>query len=194
MKSPVNIYDFDHTIYDGDASFDFILYCLLRHPKTWRFLPIQFLAAVRYALRQWDRKQVKQAAFALLSALPDGASEVESFWNTHDHKIKPWYMKQKQATDLIISASPEFLLKPIAQRLGIEPPIATIMDIQTGKISGENCRAGEKVKRLRMYDPSVIVASCYSDSMSDIPLLRLAEKAYLVKRGTVVALGHDTIG
>lgn len=193
MKHSANIYDFDHTIYDGDASFDFIVYCLLRFPKTWRFLPLQLIAIIRYVFGTYNRKQVKQAAFAIMRVLPDPERLAETFWNTHQHKIKPWYLRQKQTTDLIVSASPEFLLKPIAQYLGILPPIATRMNIHTGKISGENCRAQEKVKRLQAYDPSITIASCYSDSASDAPLLRLAEHAYMVKGHTIVPLQHDTI-
>lgn len=193
MKQPVNAYDFDHTIYHGDASFDFIVYCLLRYPKTWRSLLQPFMAVIRYILGQWDRKQVKQAAFAFLSALPDPEAVVASFWRTHSNKIKPWYLEQKHASDLIISASPGFLLRPIAQQLGVLPPIATVMDIHTGKISGKNCRADEKVKRLHAYDPSIKIANCYSDSMSDLPLLSLAENAYIVKKHTLVALQRDSI-
>jgi len=193
-KPAVNVYDFDHTIYDGDASFDFIVYCLLHYPKAWKFLPLQFIAIVRYVLGQWNRKQVKQAAFAFLRVLPNAESVVASFWSTHDRKIKPWYLQQKHANDLIISASPDFLLQPIAQTLGISAPIATIMDIHTGRIAGENCRADEKVKRLRKYDSSIKIANCYSDSMSDIPLLKLADTAYLVKKHNVTTLQHDSIG
>ena len=193
-KPAINAYDFDHTIYDGDASFDFIAYCLLRYPKTWIFLPLQFIAIVRYLLGQWSRKQVKQAAFAFLRVLPDAQSVIAAFWDTHGSKIKPWYLQQKHASDLIVSASPEFLLEPITRTLGIALPIGTVMDIHTGKITGENCRAGEKVKRLHKYDPLLKIANCYSDSRSDMPLLQLATNAYLVKKHVVAPLRHDSIG
>ena len=35
----MNIYDFDGTLYDGDSTFDFILYSLKKHPSLLRFLP-----------------------------------------------------------------------------------------------------------------------------------------------------------
>lgn len=193
-RAALNIYDFDHTIYDGDASLDFIIYCLLRYPKTWVYLPHQFIAIIRYILGQWNRKQVKQAAFAFLQALPDTNTIVTTFWNSHERKIKPWYLQQKQTSDLIISASPEFLLQPIAMKLGVLPPIATVMNPNTGAIVGENCRAEEKVERLHKYDPTINIANCYSDSQSDLPLLRLAKNAYLVKKNTLAALRHDSIG
>ena len=192
-KAAINVYDFDHTIYDGDASLDFIIYCMRSQPRTWKHFPLQALALVRYALGLATRKQIKQVAFAFLRDTTNVDTLLKSFWTTHENKIKPWYLKQKHSSDLIISASPEFLLEPIAKKLGIASPIATVMDKRTGKISGENCRADEKVKRLHKYDPSIKIAHCYSDSMSDMPLLSLADNAYIVRGHDVVALQRDSI-
>ncbi len=189
----VNVYDFDHTIYHGDASLDFIIYCMRRKPRTWRRLPLSGIAVVKYVFARATRKQVKQAAFAFLRDMTDLDTVVQNFWDTHESKIKPWYLERKHSSDLIVSASPEFLLRPIAERLGIAPPIATLMDTRTGQIIGKNCRADEKVRRLRAYDPSIEIANCYSDSPSDLPLLKLADKAYMVKKHTLVELSHDSM-
>jgi len=188
MKKSINVYDFDHTIYDGDASVDFILYCMLRHPRTWKYFPSQGIAIMKYLLDDMSRKEIKQVAFAFLRDIPDVENLVRRFWDSHEHKIKPWYLAQKQTTDLIISASPEFLLKPIAEKLGIATPIATVMDPQTGKINGENCRAKEKVTRFKAAYPSAHITACYSDSLSDTPLLELADNAYIVKKHTITEL------
>ena len=37
----IDVYDFDGTIYDGDSTVDFWLYCLRRKPSLLRFLPHQ---------------------------------------------------------------------------------------------------------------------------------------------------------
>lgn len=188
----VNVYDFDHTIYDGDASMDFITYCLRRYPRSWKYLPSQAFVIGLYVLRLRSRKQVKQVAFAFLREIKNIDSVVNNFWKTHEHNIKPWYLNQRHSTDLIISASPYFLLAPIAKKLGISSPIATEMNPKTGKIIGENCRANEKVIRLRKYDPAIKIDSCYSDSLSDMPLLSLAKHAYIVKKHSVTTLpGHE---
>lgn len=184
----INVYDFDHTIYDGDASMDFIAYCLKRSPRLWKYLPSQAFVLGLYVLRLRTRKQVKQVAFAFLKDINDTDEIVASFWRDHEHKIKAWYLEQKQAGDLIVSASPEFLLTPIMKKLGVSRLIATVMDPQTGKIAGKNCRAAEKVSRLHQYDPSLSINECYSDSMSDLPLLKLADKPYIVKKHTITAL------
>ena len=35
----IDVYDFDGTIYDGDSTFDFVLFCLRRHPVIVLSLP-----------------------------------------------------------------------------------------------------------------------------------------------------------
>ena len=55
------------------------------------------------------------------------------------------------------------------------------MDIRTGKITGENCRGGEKPLRFRAEYPEAVVEAFYSDSTADAPMAALAKKAWLVK-------------
>ena len=189
----INVYDFDHTIYNGDASLDFIIYCLRHKPSVWKYLPAQAMILLRYSFGLANRKQVKEVSFAFLREIDNLDIYLENFWNAHVKKIKPWYLDQKNSSDLVISASPEFLLKPITKLLGISPPIATIMNTLTGEIIGENCRASEKVHRLHQFDPTIAIRNCYSDGRSDMPLLSLADNAFVVKKHVVVPLAHDSI-
>lgn len=186
-RHSVNVYDFDHTIYHGDASLDFIVYCLLRMPRLWKYTPHQALAAVRFISRSWSRKQFKEAVFSFLRDIPDIDTTVDAFWMKNKRKIKPWYVQQREATDIVISASPEFLLAPITKTLSARTLLATKMDKHTGKIAGENCRGEEKVRRLRAYDSTLQVGSFYSDSLSDMPLLKLAEHPFIVKGDTITS-------
>ena len=77
------------------------------------------------------------------------------------------------------SASPEFLVRIPAQKLGVRL-LASRVDKHTGKTDGENCHGAEKVRRLHEAYPDVEIAEFYSDSRSDSPLAELAEHAYLV--------------
>ena len=88
---------------------------------------------------------------------------------------------QKENTDVIISASPEFLLKPLEKLLNIEKVIASKVDINTGKLLSKNCYGKEKVKRFQKIYPNKVISSFYSDSLSDIPMARLAKNSYLVQ-------------
>ena len=95
------------------------------------------------------------------------------------------FLDQQKPDDMIISASPEFLLKPICEKLGIQHLIASKVDVRTGKFSGENCRGKEKVRRLAAEYGSAYIDQFYSDSHSDLPLAQLADQAFLVKKGSV---------
>lgn len=185
--APVNVYDFDHTIYKGDASLDFIMYCLLRYPKTWKYLPSQALVLIFFVFGLRTRKEVKQVAFGFLKDLENIDEIVVKFWKRHEKNIKSWYSAQRKRSDIIISASPEFLLLPIVRKLNIDVLLATKMDKFTGQINGENCRAKEKVRRLKTYDKDLIIGGVYSDSLSDKPLFKLAKEPYLVKGNKIIA-------
>lgn len=182
MTSTVNIYDFDHTIYDGDASFDFIKFVIFRNLRLYKYLPIMGWALVLYVMGLRNRKEIKQIAFKFLESVPGIEVELRLFWKNHNQKIKTWYIDQKRPSDVIISASPKFLLEPIVSQLKIHTLIATEMNIKTGVITGENCRGQEKVRRLQEFLKSNTVGAVYSDSLSDTPILHLGNDAFIVKK------------
>lgn len=180
----MNIYDFDNTIYQGDSTINFYLYCLRKKPVIIRFLPKQLIAFLLHAMKKISTEELKETFFCFLPAIEDPESMIEAFWNRNIQKIRPWYMKGSQSNDLIISASPAFLVGPACKRLNIAEPIATCMDIRTGKIHGINCKGHEKVRRLVEQYGHVQIESFYSDSLSDSPLASMAKHAYLVgKKG-----------
>lgn len=177
----MNVYDFDNTIYRGDSTADFYFFCLKRHPKILKHIPALAAAFVRfYVLKQGNKTQFKEKMFSFLP-YTDAEKDVSAFWNTHFAKIKHWYRRQKQAEDVIISASPFFLLKPACDKLGIQCLIASDVDVQTGKYTGENCHGNEKVRRFSAFFPKGEIHRFYSDSQSDAPLAKMANEAFLVR-------------
>lgn len=177
----MNIYDFDKTIYRGDSSVDFCRFCLRRYPRALCLLPRFLGALLRYKLGRCDKEALKSAYFSFLREVPDVADCVEQFWRIHASHIETWYRQQRRADDLIISASPTFLLAPMAARLGVQL-IATEVDPSRGTLLTPNCKGEEKLRRLRMrYGEQVRAETFYSDSLSDTPLARLAERAYLMR-------------
>lgn len=176
----MNVYDFDKTIYAGDSSVDFYLYCLVRQPRIALCCFRQIRALLLHAARRIDTTTMKEEFFSFLSKLHDPQALVCAFWARRYRAIKPWYLQGKRATDVIISASPSFLLEPICQRLGIQAPIATQMDACTGKIHGRNCKGAEKVHRFRQLYPDAQIDRFYSDSRADSPLAKLALEAFWV--------------
>jgi phosphatidylglycerophosphatase C len=183
----IDVFDFDKTIYDGDASRDFLLFCLRTQPGAWRELPRQAWAAGLFAVGLLPRDRFKERSFAVLRRLPDPAAVVAEFWEQHRRKLAPWYTAQRQTDDVIISASPEFLLAPVVAELG-GILIGTRMDLTSGSIDGYNCRGEEKVRRLRAAEPDAVVDRAYSDSLTDLPILRLARRPYIVRKGVPTPL------
>lgn len=178
----MNVYDFDGTIYAGDSTVDFFLYALRKNPSLIRFLPHQFGGFIRYLCKKIDKTQLKECFFCFLKGF-DAQTALDDFWKMHEKKIYPWYHEQKTEQDVIISASPYFLLEPVCRSLSVGKLIATEVDVKTGKTFGKNCRGEEKVQRFRKEYPAEKIERFYSDSKSDLPLAHLAEHAYFVKNG-----------
>lgn len=181
----MNVYDFDGTIYDGDSSVDFFLYALKQKPSLFRYVPQQAWGFLLYGLKRISKTELKEFFFSFLSGIY-AEKMSEDFWDQNHHKIYRWYLEQQQSDDIIISASPEFLLKPICQRLGIHHLIASKVDVQTGKFFGENCRGQEKVQRLATEYHVTQIDVFYSDSQSDLPLAQIANNAFLVVNGNIL--------
>ena len=132
-----NVYDFDNTIYRGDSSVDFFRHCAAKFPRAYlcAVAAAPWFAAMLLGLA--DKTRVKQRFYRYLRHVPDVREEVERFWLTHDKNLKDWYFAQKREDDLIISASPEFLLEPLMNRLGLAL-IASRVVPETGVYEGLN--------------------------------------------------------
>jgi len=181
----MNVYDFDNTIYRGDSSVDFFFYCILNYPRCLKKMPRIIMGILQYMFKMIDTREFKEVFFVFLNELSDIDEVLSDFWDKNEKKIKRWYYEKQEEEDLIISASPDFLLRPIVKRLGIKDVIATNMDKKTGKISGNNCKAQEKVARYKAQFGEVPIGKFYSDSRSDIWLAQMAKQAFLV-RGKIV--------
>lgn len=177
----VNLYDFDNTIYNGDSSTDFFFYALMKYPKIVKHIPSIIWNALLYKLKVIKKTKFKENIFAFLKSIPDVDELVKSFWLTHENYIKNFYLQKKHDKDIILSASPEFLLAPICKKLKVKDLIASDVDKKTGKFNGLNCYGREKIKRLNKKYKNVEIIEAYSDSISDTPMLEIAEHPFIVK-------------
>lgn len=178
----VNVYDFDKTIFDGDSTQKFYLYLLKKQPKIALYLPKQFFYFIPFALGKMEKTKFKEKFYSCFKLVNNIDKEVENFWTINIKGIKKFYYEKQEESDIIISASPEFLLKPICKKLGIKYLIASNVDKNTGKYTGLNCYGKEKVIRLNKEIPNTIIREFYSDSFSDEPLAELAKKSYIVDK------------
>lgn len=185
----MNVYDFDETIYSGDSTRDFYFYSIKKHPSLLRFLPKQGFAFLKYMFGIINKTQFKEKFYMFLSGIDDIDKEVNLFWDKNISKIKKWYLEGKKDEDVIISASPEFLLKPVSEKLGFTLMASRVCK-NSGKTDGENCWGDEKVLRFREVFPDAEVDEFYSDSLSDTPLALLAKKSFIVKENTLINWGE----
>lgn len=176
-----NVYDFDKTIYKRDSTFDFYRFCLKRRPVIMTEIPVVFFYAILFSFRLCSITAFKEKFFRFLRYLESADDLVKEFWDANQNDISDFYRTGRRDDDIVISASPEFLLAPICGRLGIKTLIASRVDQNTGRFDGENCWGEEKLRRLREELPDISVGEFYSDSISDAPLAGIAEKAYLVQ-------------
>ena len=177
----MNAYDFDKTIYAGDSTIDFYKFCIKRNPLLLRYLFFQSFGFALYLLGVYDKTKFKECFYSFLQGVVNIDIYLKDFWDLHIHKVKPWYIQQMREDDVIISASPEFLVAEAMQRLGSATVIASIVDTSTGRYTGTNCYGQEKVRRFLERYPGGGIDSFYSDSASDAPLGKIAQKSFLVK-------------
>ena len=180
-----NAYDFDETIYDGDSSVDFYFFCLHKNKKV--LLPIfkQLWGVILYCLKIIDKTKMKELFYSYLKQMKNIDSVIDEFWKEKEKNIKQWYLDQKTPTDVIISASPEFLLKPLEKKLNVTI-IASIVDKKTGKYGSKNCHDYEKIKRYEEQFKDKI-KEFYSDSIkADKAMLEYAEVGYVVHKNEIV--------
>lgn len=178
-------YDFDKTIYDGDSTQHFYFYLLKHKPSILKYLPYQAFWFVFFILGVISKTQFKEKFYRCFRCIKDIDKYVLDFWKEKKSGIKKFYLNQKSSDDIIISASPEFLLKPICDELGIEL-IASRVDKKTGAYTGENCYGEEKVKRFKEVYGDKHIDEFYSDSLSDTPMAEIADKAYVVIKEELV--------
>lgn len=177
----MNVYDFDKTIYDGDSSVHFYLYNLKKDFMMIRYIPRQLSALIRYKLKKISKTEMKTIVYTYFESIPNMDKRVADFWKKHEKHIQIWYLKQRKEDDVIISASPTFLLEPICNKLNVTL-IASMVDKKTGKNLRENCYGEEKPIRFQEHYDLSDMDEFYSDSLSDTPMAYHAKKAFLVKK------------
>ncbi|MBS0296164.1 MAG: HAD-IB family hydrolase [Proteobacteria bacterium] len=149
-------------------------------------------AALLYVFDR-DRERLKSSAVAVfLKGLTPEAleAEAEAFCaEVWDRFMRPDALETWRrwgdagAMRAIVTASPEITVGPFARRLQADELIGTRLRLDaqgriTGPFDGHNCRAQEKVERLKArFGPEVRLKAAYGDSSGDVEMLELAEEA-----------------
>ena len=185
MVQIMNVYDFDKTIFNPDSSGKFIMYCIKKKPYVIYRMPMVAVYFVKYKLGLCEKDAMKEKIFSIIRHFQPLDKYVKDFWSKNMDGFSKYYLAQKKPDDVIISASPSFLLRDICKELGIGTLIASEADEKTGKWLRKNCYGAEKVVRYREVFGDAKIDEFYSDSLSDSPLAEIAEKAFVVDHETL---------
>lgn len=184
-KIILNVYDFDKTIYNGDSTIDFFCFCVKKNKKIFLLLPSIIFNFILFKIKIIPKIKFKERFFSFLGKIKNVDDYVKEFWNINFYKIKNWFKEDNNYNKVIISASPEFLLKPLVSKFDVLCIIASKVDKNSGKFISKNCYGSEKVNRLNDEYNNYQIKNFYTDSHSDIYLARISEKSYLIKKGKI---------
>ena len=184
----MKIFDFDNTIYDGESCLDFFLFCLKRKKTLCVHLPSVIYNLIRYKMGRAEIDSVyafcdrMMGVFFENSAYADAL--LEEFWDENIKKLKPEILSLVNEADAVISASPRFLLEKISDKLKAKTLICT--ETESDRVLFL-CYGKNKVKAFVEKFRDAEIEAFYTDSVSDVPMMKKAKKAYMVK-GTRIEL------
>lgn len=181
----MKVFDFDNTIYDGESIVDFFLFSMKRKKELLKYLPLMFYTASLYKLGILSIDKLCELASKMSSVIiknkDDAEQFIKDFWSINRKKLKVNILEKINENDVIISASPRMILDGIKNELKTANIICSEFSVETGRFEflcfGEN-----KVEAFKKKFPDVVIDELYTDSKSDMPLMKISKKVYMIKK------------
>ncbi len=188
------LYDFDKTVCPSDCGSRFWLFCLRKKPWLIVFLPVQIIGGLCKVLKICEKLQRTCSIHSYIRGI-DTKKLADEFCEMKLKTVYPYFLSRKRDLPTVVcSASPEFILRPICQKLEVDYLICTKVDSHRGKILSATCKGHEKVVRIKSELPDFTFEEVYSDSIKhDTPILLLGEKAFLVTDGKVSLIDREAL-
>ena len=198
-KVKLALFDIDYTITRKETLMEFYKYIVSKDIKNIKFLPRALYSGFMYGIKVYDEKKVKECFLKFIENIEekDLAILTKKFYDERLSKIlykdaldMMHKLKSEGYMVILISASPEFYIKEFYAIDDVDFIIGTRFTFENvkfvRKMSGNNCKRDEKVSRLKAYLKENNIEADYensymfSDSLSDLPLLDLVGKPYLI--------------
>jgi HAD superfamily hydrolase (TIGR01490 family) len=200
-KIRIAIYDMDKTV-TRRATYNGFLMHMAWHKSPWRLalVPLLPLGLLLYAVKLWDRSQLKQFAQTLLVGRKVLRVQFARHLERHADLVlgrnvyqeAKWRIDSEKAEGyrhVIATASYRLYVDAIASRLGFEDVIATELATSDSghvlaRIDGHNCYDNAKLDRIKVWmaaeglEREQCYIRAYSDHVSDAPLLNFADEAF----------------
>ena len=187
----MNVYDFDNTIYRGESGVDLFLGYLKKDPRLLVKLPWAVSCILKYKAGKISLDDVMDKYAGIVEEFAQSIEDIESdvidFWDKNSSKIKPFYLKQRQDDDIIISACLDVVLEEICRRMNIKNYVGSKTDLENMKLVNF-CFRENKVKAFKEKFPDAEIDNFYTDSLNDQPMIDLARNAFLVKGDRLIKI------
>jgi phosphatidylglycerophosphatase C len=145
-------------------------------------------AAAAAAFAGQPLERIESIAEAFARSIHETGLRTDTVALLDDHRLRG-------DTILLVSASFEVYLRPLAELLGAHDVLASRLEVGrdgrlTGRLDGPNCRGPEKVRRLHAWldehdhGRADVHVTAYGDSAGDRELLAYADVAHWVGRGS----------
>lgn len=184
----MNVFDFDNTLYHGESSVDLAIFMIRNNRKIILWLPKIFFNLLRYKLCLIGRERIEELINSFMQNVLRSREEVlgitEEFWQKHLHRLDTALISRIRSDDVIVSAGPSFLLEAISDRLGTKNLICSEVDFDRMCVA-RLCFGSSKAVRFREVYGDAGIESFYTDSYNDRPLMELAERVFIVRKGRV---------
>ena len=185
----MNAYDFDDTIYDGQSIVDLFIFCLKKDWWLFGFVPLIVFRFIEYKLNVLDIENNYKIVDKIINSFFnhskfDCDKLVKEFWDKNYKKLKLDFLEQLKEDDLIITGCPNFLLDYIKSDLKAKNIIGTEFNLEKRKLEFV-CYGKNKVKIFKERFPNKKIDKFYTDSLSDIPFMELANEVYFVKKDKI---------
>ena len=185
----MRVFDFDNTVYNGESALDFFIYYLKKFPlQVAKYIPEFARGVIKYKRGSLSIDEALQSYSSIFKdccrRFDDIPAEIERFWDKNAHNVKQFYLDMKQPDDVILSASPEVVLKVICSRIGVKNVIGSQLDIEKGEIHSI-CYRENKIGRFKEHYPDTVIDEFYTDSFNDKPFMDISNDVYLVKKNKI---------
>ncbi len=191
-KQAIVVFDFDHTIIDGNAGKGYINAQLdenfIRKIITVLLAPLIRLLS-HYRLTQVIGKSIPVYIATVgfsESKLQDAADRFSKKLRLFKDAVAEIERQQKKGRKiLIISASPEVLIKLVIEKNkqdidGIIVIASQVKKFFGGYIINQFCKGENKIKMAKAKNVADNWVSCYSDDYTDIPMFKRCKKRYII--------------
>lgn len=184
----MRVFDLDGTVRKGNMSVDFFIFCMFRSYKVSLYFPLSLQGLVRYKLGLLDITKSQNNFVRFVKYINDPQKMVSMFLKKTSYKTYDWYEKQRQEGDIFITASPDFVVLPYCESLGVENVICTNVNLKNATVDGKPCIKDEKLRRFyEKYGEDAIIDELYTDSLSeDGSLAAVSKRVYVLKNGHIV--------